>query len=220
MNVTLLHNMIKKHPIETISAKNLSYQRGFQPILQNVSFTLHFGEILQVFGKNGSGKTTLLRILAGLLDNVENPIQINGQALPKKNTNLIQHSCYIGHKNAIKNYLTVVENIQCDSLLWGQCLSTLQVAEIAKAFRMQQYLDRIANELSFGQQKKLALLKLFITTAQCWLLDEPFIGLDQASQDILSALIKQHSANGGIVILTSHQTIGRLPTGSIVSLYL
>ena len=212
--------MIENHSIKTISAKNLSYQRGFYPILQNVSFTLNSGEILQVSGDNGTGKTTLLRILAGLIDANDKALQVNGHYLSKNSPLLIENSCYIGHKNAIKNHLTVAENIQCDALLWGQRVASWQVAEIAEAFKMQQYLNRMANGLSFGQQRKLALFKLLLTTAPCWLLDEPFIGLDQASQHILSDLITQHCASGGMALLTSHQATGLLPESSIVSLCL
>lgn len=67
--------------------------------------------------------------------------------------------------------------------------------------------DLPAGQLSAGQQKRIALARLWLSNAALWILDEPFTAIDKQGVNVLTQLFEQHVENGGIVILTSHQEI-------------
>ena len=61
--------------------------------------------------------------------------------------------------------------------------------------------------LSAGQKRRVALLRLLVLEAKLWLLDEPLVGLDDASMQVLGEVMHAHVADGGMIVLTSHQTL-------------
>ena len=71
-------------------------------LFHNLSFTIEEGEALHVQGSNGSGKSTLIRIILGITKQTKGNILVN--------TN--KEICYLGHKNALKNYLNLEDNIE------------------------------------------------------------------------------------------------------------
>ena len=84
-----------------ITADNLSYKINENRLFSSVSFSLKKGECLHIKGSNGSGKSTLLRIILGITSPTKGEIKAN----VKKNI------AYLGHKNALKSYLSVEDNI-------------------------------------------------------------------------------------------------------------
>ena len=69
---------------------------------------------------------------------------------------------------------------------------------------MEKSLDVMVASLSFGQQKKLALLRIFLNDSQLLILDEPCVGLDSVSQDILCSFLRNEITNGKSIIFSSH----------------
>ena len=67
--------------------------------------------------------------------------------------------------------------------------------------------DLPAAQLSAGQQKRIALARLWISEAPLWILDEPFTAIDKKGVEVLTELFENHTKKGGMVILTSHQEV-------------
>lgn len=183
-------------------------ERSGRLLFQNLSFELASGEGLRLTGSNGSGKTTLLRVIAGLSQRFEGSIAWAGKTAHGYDSTLRQSLLYFGHAPGVKGTLTPLEN-----LAWWQRLHlTTPVSEdrLEKALScvgLKAYLDTPAANLSAGQQRRVALARLFISTHRLWILDEPFTAIDQSGVVYLEALIAQHMQRGGIVILTTHQTL-------------
>jgi heme exporter protein A len=107
--------------------------------------------------------------------------------------------CFIGHKNAIKQYLNIEDNLALMNLNNHHNLQKyLSVLDLDK------FLDINIANLSFGQQKKIALLRLFLNSSDLLILDEPCVGLDTNSQEILVDFLKKELANGKGIIYSSH----------------
>ena len=87
--------------ITSVIAKNISYKVNDNKLFHNLSFSLNTGESLHIKGPNGSGKSTLLRIILGITNPTKGSISINST----------KDKCYLGHKNALKNYLSLDDNI-------------------------------------------------------------------------------------------------------------
>ena len=93
-----------------LTADNLAARRGEDLIFVNVSFQLEAGEALVLTGANGSGKSTLLRVLAGLLRPERGRVTISGDD-GESDRRPAEMSHYLGHRNAMKQELTVAENL-------------------------------------------------------------------------------------------------------------
>ena len=170
-------------------AENLSYKINETKLFQNLSFSLNEGSAIHVLGSNGSGKTSLLKIISGLTRQTKGSIE--------KNNN--KDICFIGHKNALKQYLTVEDN-----LLLLEIETHNSLKSFLKLLGLEKLLDVMVANLSYGQQKKLALLRLFLNESDLLVLDEPCVGLDKKSQDILCSFLSDELIAKKALIFSSH----------------
>ena len=170
-------------------AENLSYKINETKLFQNLSFSLNEGSAIHVLGSNGSGKTSLLKIISGLTRQTKGSIEkINNKDI-----------CFIGHKNALKQYLTVEDN-----LLLLEIETHNSLKSFLKLLGLEKLLDVMVANLSYGQQKKLALLRLFLNDSDLLILDEPCVGLDKKSQDILCSFLSDELIAKKALIFSSH----------------
>jgi len=181
-----------------LSISDLSFERYFERVFEPVSFDLEAGSLLLVTGVNGCGKTTLLRLLAGLLEPSEGEIDCRGQPL------------YAGHEPAIKDDLSVEENIR----FWMHFMGTRgskPEPEILKQIIGKIGLTPVAQQqgrtLSAGQRKRCSLARLFFCNETLWLLDEPYSNLDHDGIAMLDAILRRHLDNGGACIMTTHGSL-------------
>ena len=172
-----------------IKAENIAYKINENKLFHNLSFSVNKGEALHISGPNGSGKSTLIRIILGITKQTKGAITYN------KSNNI----SYLGHKNALKNYLTVSDNLILLGLNSHEKLNNF-LEELA----LKKYLDVTVANLSFGQQKKLALLRIFLNKSNVIVLDEPFVGLDTYTQNIVESFLIKEINLGKALIYTSH----------------
>ncbi|MDC1150882.1 heme ABC exporter ATP-binding protein CcmA [Gammaproteobacteria bacterium] len=173
----------------TVTAQNLSYKINDKKLFQSISFDLLKGNALHVRGENGSGKTTLLRMVCGLTK------PSKGDLIVKTDKDI----CFIGHKNALKQYLSIEDNLILMSLDNHKKLD-----HYLKIFGLDQSLDINIANLSFGQQKKIALLRLFLNDSDLLVLDEPCVGLDHNSQETLVDFLKKELKEQKAILYSSH----------------
>jgi len=187
-----------------LQVKNLSCWRNDQVLFEQLNLNLTPGSVLFLEGENGSGKTSLLRILCGFRLADEGDILWNNQStssLPEYFENI----SFVGHKNGIKDELTVEENLNLMRSM--ATASDIKSDEVLKQIGLFKKSDVLSRLLSAGQKRKLALARLMMTNNSFWVLDEPFTSLDKASVVFFETLIKKHIARGGMLILTSHHDI-------------
>ena len=177
--------------MKLISAQNISYKINEKKLFQNLSFEVFSGEGLHIKGGNGSGKSTLIKILLGITSITKGSIEYSNKNLKIS---------YLGHKNAIKNYLTPSQNLHLlfDDATLSNAFEWLEKLDL---FQMQ---DELTANLSFGQQKKLALIRVLAQSPELIVLDAPFVGLDHAASDLLNNFFIQKLSEGTGIILTSH----------------
>lgn len=172
-----------------IVAQNIGYKINENKLFHNISFDIKHGEALHIKGRNGSGKSTLIRIILGITEPVKGTIE-------NKSTKEI---CYLGHKNALKTYLTLDDNIN---------LMQLTNCDMLKSYldklELNKYRDVTVSNLSFGQQKKLALLRVFLNNSDLIILDEPFVGLDDGTHTVLTSFLNNELDKNKSLVFTSH----------------
>jgi heme exporter protein A len=187
-------------------AEDLIVERGGRCVIDGLSFAVAAGEALVLAGANGSGKTTLLRALAGFIRPVRGAVRLEGG----DEELLAEQAHVVGHANAVKSSLTVVEN----TAFWGNYLgsgppgSSAATGERLDAalrhFGLDDLADFPAAYLSAGQKRRLGLARLLIADRPLWLLDEPTVSLDTASSERLVAAVNAHTKSGGIAVIATH----------------
>ena len=188
-----------------ISAKNLSCVRGESALFDDVNFELSDGQCLHVTGPNGCGKTSLLRLISGI--NYSESGHIKWQGSEINNNALFRAECsYIAHKDGLKNELTAIENLRYYQNLDGPN-NELALDDALARMGILKCADLLAQQLSFGQRRRLAFARLLITQFPLWILDEPFTGIDTNGRELIESLCVDHLESGGLIIMTHHQSL-------------
>jgi len=192
--------------VAEISFENISFERDNQFLFRGLSGELIPGEALQIQGQNGTGKSTLLRILAGLLEPQYGKIFWHRQDIRTVQAAYQRQFFYVGHHNHLKPLLTVRENLQLMLALHQLSLSC-SLKSILGPLGLQNSLDTLCKHLSAGQMRRLSLAKLLFSPRPLWILDEPMTTLDAQTQAWLRALLNQHLATQGMLLIATHQPL-------------
>jgi heme exporter protein A len=191
--------------IMRLIAKQLSGERGGEPVFSGVDFDLGEGEALIVTGPNGSGKSTLLRIVSGLLPAAAGAIRLDGEN-PEEYPSVASALHYLGHGNAMKTALSVGENLRFWQDFDGQ--PHLAIPDALDMVGLPQVASLPYGVLSTGQKRRISIAKLLISYRPIWLLDEPTAGLDKASENQFAALMRAHLEDGGMILAATHIPLG------------
>ena len=191
--------------------QDLAVRRGERAIFAGLSFAVPPGEALILTGPNGAGKTTLLRTIAGFLPPAAGRLELEAG---DPDRTIAEQCHYVGHRNAIKSNLTVLENIA----FWQRFLADGASARMPghagaalDTFGLLGLSHIPAGYLSDGQRRRLCLARLLLARRPLWLLDEPAAALDAASQGVLEAVIDRHLRAGGLAVVATHQPIDLSP---------
>ncbi|OBZ94456.1 cytochrome C biogenesis protein [Pararhizobium polonicum] len=191
-----------------LRVEGLSAKRGEDLIFHGISVVLDAGEALVVTGPNGSGKSTLLRVLAGLLVAESGSVRVEGASPDIGHPRELCH--YLGHRNAMKRELTVMENLSFWKSFMGDSAggSGIDVEAATEALGLGGISHLPFGYLSAGQQRRMAMAKLLVAHRPVWILDEPTAALDASADRLFAGLVERHLGAGGIVVAATHQPLG------------
>nr|WP_319528793.1 cytochrome c biogenesis heme-transporting ATPase CcmA [Pseudomonas laurentiana] len=181
-------------------------------LFEHLDLQLAAGDMLQISGPNGSGKTSLLRLLAGLMRPTSGEILVQGKPLAEQRGELARLLLWIGHAAGIKDLLTPEENLSWLCALHRPA-GREAIWQALEAVGLRGFEDVPCHTLSAGQQRRVALARLYLDSPPLWILDEPFTALDKQGVAQLEAHLARHCETGGMVILTTHHTLERKPSG-------
>ncbi len=187
-----------------LKLQNISVQFGAF-CLKNINLNIEKGDYYVLLGKSGTGKTVLLEIIAGLTRPAEGKVFLKNEDITKKK---IQHRKIgiVFQDFALFPHLTVRENVAY-SLKKKKLTRTEKenmVLEYAKLTNVSHILDRSPQNLSGGEQQRVALARMLITKPDCLLLDEPLSSLDVQLRGDLRNLLRQINKSGVTILHVTH----------------
>jgi heme exporter protein A len=194
------------NPTTGLGVDKVHIWRGDRHVLQGVSLEVRAGELLHVWGPNGTGKTTLLRVICGLLRPEQGAVAWLGQSISVVRAEYQAALAYASHEPALKSDLTALENLRFSvglkrRVTEDELRATLQHTGVGACA------DLPARVLSAGQRRRVAMARVLAFRAQLWLLDEPFTNLDASGSALLSGLLDEHVAQGGLAVVVAHQEL-------------
>ncbi|CAB1244288.1 cytochrome c biogenesis heme-transporting ATPase CcmA [Vibrio cholerae] len=188
-----------------LEVKNLTAIRDERILFESLSFEIHAGELVQIEGRNGTGKTTLLRIIAGLGECECGEILWQRSKIQSDRESYHQDLLFLGHQTGIKRELTALENLRFYLAVHQQTVDEHAIFQALAKVGLAGREDVPVAQLSAGQQRRVALARLWLSKKPLWILDEPLTAIDKQGVSVLEALFLSHAQQGGIVILTTHQ---------------
>lgn len=187
---------------------NLTVTYENKPAIWNVDFTLPEGKMIGIMGPNGSGKTTLMKAVMGLVKPGSGYTRVFGQEL-----NQIRHRvAYVPQRSSVDwDFPASV----FDTVLMGRYRPRNLFRKTGKADRqialdslkkvqMEAFADRQISQLSGGQQQRVFIARALAQQADLYLLDEPFAGVDAATENAIIKLLKEMKAEGKTMLVVHH----------------
>jgi ABC-2 type transport system ATP-binding protein len=191
-------------PALRINTIDFSY--GNIPALSNVSLGVEQGSIIGLVGRNGAGKSTLINVLAGLLEPSKGTIEIFGGSSAGQGEAVMRVTGWLLSEPALFQYLTPSETLDflADAYRLDRSVGSARVADLLHFFELDAMEMRLADELSTGNLKRLALAAAMIHAPRLLVLDEPFESLDPLMVRRLRHTLVAYARRGGSVLLSSH----------------
>ena len=185
-----------------LTLHDLSCTRGERELFQGLGITIFAGSILAIRANNGFGKTTLLRVIAGLFPPNKGIIEWQGDDINRVYNSYRKSIVYLGHKNPSEDMWTVQQNLD----FWVKMRSEPEVLlPVIHYLDLYSVLDLRFSSLSAGWKRRVSMAYVMSANASIWLLDEPFVNLDEETRMLCKNIIVSRAVQGGTVVLTDNQ---------------
>lgn len=191
-----------------LTLDHISCERSGRLLFAGLQAELRPGWLLRVEGANGAGKTSLLRMICGLLAPRQGRILWRGQPIRRLREEFGAQLLYLGHQVALKDDLSALENLRASTRLNGLAVAEAAALDALATAGLGGRSEVPVRLLSQGQRRRAALARLLLAGhLPLWVLDEPFNALDRDAVAWLLAVLAAQVQAGGMVVLTSHQSV-------------
>ncbi|MFD3269990.1 metal ABC transporter ATP-binding protein [Paenibacillus dendritiformis] len=192
----------------TIDVNNLHISYYGKEVIKDVSFSLQTGKLIGILGPNGAGKSTLMKAMLNLIPRDGGEITLGGEPL----TSMRKKIAYVPQRSNIDWDFPIIVK---DTVLLGT-FPTLGLfrrpakqdkewaLECLRKVGMEKFKNNQIGELSGGQQQRVFLARALAQKAEYFFLDEPFVGIDVASENVIIDILKTLRDEGKTVFVVHH----------------
>jgi ABC-2 type transport system ATP-binding protein len=185
-----------------LKVENLTKRYGEKNAVEHLSFSVSTGEVFGLLGRNGAGKTTTIKMMLGLVTPDE------GSVMWKNQKGLKGASFgYLPEERGLYPKAKVVDQLSYFARLEGMNKQSIRksVDFWLDRFDIAMYSNKMAGDLSKGNQQKVQLVATLLHNPDLIILDEPFSGLDPVNTNLLTEVILEEKQKGKVIIMSSHQ---------------
>lgn len=200
--------MITRVPQPVLEVHDLTVSYRKKPVLWDVDLALPAGKLIGIIGPNGAGKSTLLKSIMGLLPLDSGFVQLFGAPLQS----VRKRVSYVPQKDSIDwDFPASVQDV----VLMGTYGRLGLFRRPSKAYKakaldcldqvgLRRLADRQIAQLSGGQQQRVLIARALVQEADMYIMDEPFVGIDASTEEIIVALLKRMSAAQKTLLVVHH----------------
>ena len=196
--------------MELLSVSDISLAENGVSVLQSISFSQQVGQKLALAGESGAGKSTLLQIVAGLIQPSTGTVHADGSRVRGPQNVLVPGHpgvAYLSQKFDLPQFLRVEQVLR-----YANKRPKAEAQAVYGLCRIAQLMLRRTDQLSGGEQQRVALARLLLGAPRLLLLDEPFSNLDRTHKRILQSILEELGARLGITcLLVAHDAADVLP---------
>lgn len=191
-----------------IKVEGLSVNFDTTSVLWDINFEIPQGKLVAIIGPNGAGKSTLLKVLLGMVKPLAGKMYCFGQPLKKTKKRI----AYVPQRASVDwdFPLTAFELVlmgrygKLGYFLWPKKADREAAKNALELVGMSAFADRQISQLSGGQQQRLFLARALLQDADLYLMDEPFAGVDMATEKAIIALLDKLKMQGKTLLIVHH----------------
>jgi manganese/zinc/iron transport system ATP- binding protein len=194
--------------VSPVKVSNLTVAYQKKPVLEDISFSVPEGKLIGIIGPNGAGKSTLIKAILELIPTINGSVKIYGDSY-KQNRKKVG---YVPQRESVDwdfptDALDVVTMGRYGHLGWFKRpgkKDTKIAMECLEKVGMAQYANRQISQLSGGQQQRVFLARALAQDADLYFMDEPFVGVDAATEKAIITLLNNLKMQGKTVLVVHH----------------
>lgn len=191
-----------------LSVQQLTVNYDKVPVLWDLHFSIPVGKLVGIIGPNGAGKSTLLKALLGIVKPLAGRIEFLGRPYKKVRKSI----AYVPQRSAIDwdFPITVFDVVLMGRYSKSGLFSRMKKADKEAVYRalasvgLESFADRQIGALSGGQQQRVFLARALLQEADIYLMDEPFAGVDMATEKVIVSIFDQLRAQGKSLFVVHH----------------
>lgn len=201
-----MHQQHKEQPALQVHQLSVNYDKT--PVLWDITLEIPKGKLVGIIGPNGAGKSTFLKTALGLLQPISGKIEFFGQSLK----NFRSKVAYVPQRDSVDwDFPITVRNLvlmgrygRLGLFRWARKADLVAADYYLDLVGMSQYADRQISQLSGGQQQRVFIARALLQEAEVYFLDEPFTGIDIASERVIVDILKKLKEQGKAVFVVHH----------------
>jgi ABC-2 type transport system ATP-binding protein len=189
-----------------LQAVHLTKRYSSLPAVQDLTFTLHPGQVLGCLGPNGSGKSTTVKMLTGLLEPTQGAVLFHGCNIRDDLPAYRKRLGYVPEEALLYPYLTGWEYLELIGSLRSMRPSEVEkrVASLLELFSLHSHRHAAIGSYSKGMRQRILLIAALMDNPDIFIFDEPLSGLDVTSALIFKNLVQALGRQGKLVFYCSH----------------
>ena len=204
--------------ITALQIKNVSHKFGEFKALNNVSIKIDSGDFTVLLGLNGAGKTTLYSLITRLYNNNSGSIKIHNFDVREKSSDALKNIGVVFQQPTLDLDLSVEENLHYHSSLHGLSFADAKerIEEEIRRIDLTEKLKNKVRSLSGGQRRRVEIARSLLHKPKLLLLDEPTVGLDIGSRQMILKHVKSLCKKGQLAVLWATHLIDEIDKGEKV----
>lgn len=189
-----------------IEIDHVTKRFGKKVAVDDLSLTVHDGEVYAFLGPNGAGKTTTIKMITGLLRPTKGTIKVEGLDVQAEGMEARQAISYVPDQPFLYDKLSAREFLAFVGDMYGMApdLCRTRIDELSRRFGITGYIDDLSEGYSHGMKQRVVLAAAMLHSPSVLVVDEPMVGLDPRSARLVKDVLREMADDGVSVFMSTH----------------